>query len=75
MAINVLEQLGKRIVFLRKQRNLSQLDLATISEINRNYLSDLENGRRNPSVLVLAKISDALGISLSELFKGIDNFL
>ncbi len=75
MAINVLEQLGKRIVFLRKQRNLSQLELSIASDINRNYLSDLENGRRNPSVLVLAKISDALGVSMSELFKGIDNFL
>lgn len=75
MAINVLEQLGKRIVFLRKQRNLSQLELSIASDINRNYLSDLENGRRNPSVLFLAKISDALGVSMSELFKGIDNFL
>ena len=50
---------------------MSQLDLAIESEVNRNYLCDLEKGRRNPSILVLNKIAEALNIDLSTLFKGI----
>ena len=44
MKIN--EQLGMRISYLRKQRGLSQLDLSCEANINRNYLCDLEKGKR-----------------------------
>ena len=69
--MNILIQLGKRITYLRKKKKMSQLDLAVESEVNRNYLCDLEKGRRNPSILVLNKIAEALNIDLSTLFKGI----
>ena len=69
--MNILVQLGKRIRFLRKQKNWSQLDLALESNVNRNYISDLEKGRRNPTILVLEKIALALNIDLATLFKGI----
>ncbi len=64
-------ELGKRIQYLRSNRKMSQEDLALECEINKNYLSDLERGCRNPTVKVLAKIARGLGISLSELFKGV----
>lgn len=64
-------ELGKRIQYLRLNRKMSQEDLALECEINKNYLSDLERGCRNPTVKVLAKIARGLGISLSELFKGV----
>lgn len=66
------EQLGMRIKYLRNQLNWSQEDLALEANINKNYLSDLENGRRNPSLDILEKIAAALNISLSELFRGIE---
>ena len=69
--MNVKSQLGMRIVYLRKQKGWSQLDLAIEADVNRNYLSDLENGRRNPTVDVLEKIANALGVTLEFLFKGI----
>ena len=69
--MTVKTQLGMRIVYLRKQKGWSQLDLSIESGVNRNYLSDLENGRRNPTVDVLEKIANALGITLEFLFKGI----
>ncbi|MDY2575192.1 MAG: helix-turn-helix transcriptional regulator, partial [Bacilli bacterium] len=47
--MNIYVQLGKRIAFLRKKKKMSQLDLALDSGINKNYISDLERGRRNPS--------------------------
>lgn len=64
-------ELGKRIQYLRSNRKMSQEDLALECEINKNYLSDLERGCRNPTVKVLAKIARGLGVSLSELFKGV----
>lgn len=66
------KQLGMRIKFLRNQRKWSQEDLALESGINKNYICDLENGRRNPSLKVLEKICLAFGITLVELFKGIE---
>ena len=67
------EQLGMRIKYLRQKRKWSQEDLALSSNINRNYISDLENGRRNPSLEILERITIALGITLEELFKGIES--
>ena len=72
--MNVLTQLGMRIRYLRKVKGLSQLDLALEADVNKNYISDLERGRRNPSILVLEKISKALGVSLEILFQGIETF-
>ena len=69
--MNILIQLGKRIRYLRKEKKWSQLDLALESNVNRNYISDLEKGRRNPTILVLEKIAIALNIDLATLFKGI----
>lgn len=65
-------QLGMRIKFLRKQKKWSQEDLALNADINKNYISDLENGRRNPSLIILEKLAVALEISLEELFRGIE---
>ena len=67
------EQLGMRIKYLRQKRRWSQEDLALNSNINRNCISDLENGRRNPSLEILERITIALGITLEELFKGIES--
>ena len=66
------EQLGMRIRFLRQQLRWSQEDLALNANINKNYISDLENGRRNPSVDILERIAVAFGITLAELFKGVE---
>ena len=72
--MNILTQLGMRIRYLRKQKGMSQLDLSLEAEVNKNYISDLERGSRNPSLLVLERIAKALDIDLSTLFKGIQSF-
>ena len=67
------EQLGMRIKYLRQKLHWSQEDLALNANINKNYISDLENGRRNPSLEILERISNAFNITLEELFKGIES--
>lgn len=69
--IDILSQLGRRIAYIRKSKRISQLELSIDSDISKSYLSDLECGRRNPSVMVLSRICAALEITLEELFRGI----
>lgn len=66
------EQLGMRIKYLRNQLSWSQEDLALEANINKNYICDLENGRRNPSLDILERIASAFNMSLSDLFRGIE---
>ncbi len=71
--MRAVEQLGMRIRYLRKEKGWSQEDLALEANVNKNYICDLENGRRNPSLDILERIASALQITLSELFKGIES--
>lgn len=61
-------KIGQRIKELRKELQLSQEALAYKSEVDRTYMTDVENGRRNISVEVLEKIIKALNISFTEFF-------
>ena len=70
--MTVKKQLGMRVRYLRKRRGMSIEDLALECNINRNYLSDLERGTRNPSIEIISRVSVGLKVSLEELFRGID---
>lgn len=72
--MTVEKQLGMRIRYLRSQKKWSQEDLALEADINKNYISDLERGNRNPTLRVLERIALAFNITLEELLKGIDSF-
>ncbi len=69
--LDVNQQFGRRVRYLRQKQKISIEELAFRCNINSNYLSDLERGNRNPTLKVLNKISKGLGIDLSELLKGI----
>lgn len=69
----VLMELGSRIAFLRKSQGKSQLSLSLDAKVTKSYLSDVERGTRNPSVMVLNRVCLALGVSLEELFQGIES--
>ena len=71
--MNASQVLGKRIEYLRHQKGWSQLDLSLESEVNKNYICDLEKGRRNPSLEILERIANAFNISLEALFKGVQS--
>ena len=63
------KKLGENLRKLRLTKNMSQGDLATALSVDRAYISNIENGRMNPTLSTLEKISNALGISSSELLK------
>lgn len=67
--MNIQRKLGLAVVKLRKEKNFSQEKFAIEAGIDRRYMSDIENGRRNLSLDIIERISDKLEISISELFK------
>ena len=63
------KKLGENLRKWRLKKNMSQGDLATALSVDRAYISNIENGRMNPTLSTLEKIANALGISSSELLK------
>lgn len=58
---------GRNLNRIRKERGLTQEQLAERSGLSQQYLSGLERGRRNPTVVTLFEIASALGVSHVEL--------
>lgn len=61
------KSIGKRIKRFRMERKLSQEDLGELISLNPHYLSQIENGRRIPSVDTLVMIANALEVSADDL--------
>lgn len=60
--------LGGNVKALRLSHGFSQEELAFQAELDRTYISQIERGVGNPSVLVLLKISMVLGVDVADLF-------
>ncbi|WP_117211065.1 helix-turn-helix domain-containing protein [Allorhizocola rhizosphaerae] len=63
----MLEQLGERLRAQRLSRRFSLDALSTASGVSRSMISDIERGAKMPTVLVLARLATALGVTVSRL--------
>ena len=63
---------GSRLRQLREARNISMRTLATMSGLSANALSMIERGKTSPSVSTLYRISDALGVPITEFFSPVE---
>jgi len=61
------KKLGKNLKMLRLKRKLSQGELSKSLNVDRAYISNIENGRMNPTLSTLEKIAQALKVSIKEL--------
>jgi putative transcriptional regulator len=61
-------ELKNRIREVRKQRELKQVDLARIVGVFQSEISEIECGKRKPSIYIAKRIARALGVSLDDLF-------
>ncbi len=66
--MNIKEKFGKKINQLRVQKGFSIEHLANISNVDRNYISDIEKGKRNVSIEITEKIISALNTDFAEFF-------
>ena len=66
------KKLGNRIKELRKAIGLSQEKFALKIDMDRTYFATVESGKRNISLQNIEKIARGLGVSISELFEGLE---
>lgn len=64
--------LGRNVRREREAKQLTQEKLAERAGLDPTYISDIERGLRNPGIKNVAKLAKALGVTTSELCKGVD---
>jgi len=70
---NLLLGLGRKIREARAEVRISQEELSLRTGIHRNYIGGIERGERNPSVVTVAALAEALDLRLSELFAQLES--
>ncbi len=66
---NIKVRFGQRLRELRRERGLSQEELAFRAGLHRTYVSSVERGQRNVALINLEKLSRALEIDIGDLFR------
>jgi transcriptional regulator with XRE-family HTH domain len=61
-------QFGNRLRYLRKKKGWTQAEMADLLGLDRSYVGEIEQGKRNPCLLNLEIIANGLQISLPRLF-------
>ena len=59
---------GNRLRQIRLEKGVSQEALAAAAELHRTYVSSVERGQRNVSIVNIARLADALGVPIREFF-------
>ncbi len=67
-----LVKIGNRIRTIRKQKHVSQEELAHVAGFSRSYFTEVETGKRNISVLNLIRVAKTLGVDPGELLRSLD---
>ncbi len=65
----ITKKFGQRIKRLRLKLGITQEELSFRCNLHRNYVSDVERGRRNVSLIALEKFANGFGMSVSQLLK------
>lgn len=69
MAEDVRRPVGENVRSLRQKAGLSQAALSAMLEVDRSYLSGLELGQRNPTIVSLWHIAVKLDVPIRRLFE------
>lgn len=68
--MDIRQTVGRNLKQLRQAKGLSQEELAFASDLHRTYISGVERGVRNPTVVILKRLADALGAEPAQLLAG-----
>lgn len=64
---DIQERFGQRLRKLRTQKGVSQEKLAELADLHRTYVSGVERGERNISLVNIERLAKALGVSMADL--------
>lgn len=67
--MDLKQMIGARIKEIRTKKGITQEQLSERMEINPKYLSSIERGKENPTLNTLIRLSESLGVDLSEIFR------
>jgi transcriptional regulator with XRE-family HTH domain len=68
---DIRARFGARLHALRKKRGWTQIELGEYLGLDRGYVSDLERGKRNPTLVTLQFIAKGFGVTVSRLLSGL----
>lgn len=63
------KEFGKNLKRVRTLKGISQGKIARILAVNKAFISNIENGKTNPTLTTITKLAKAIGISVDEFFK------
>ncbi len=70
MSTDIRVRLGSRVRTLRRKRGWTQVEMAEALGIDRSYLSEIETGKKDPSLTILKTLADGFELTLSQLLSG-----
>ena len=63
------KKLGENLKRIRLDKDIKQVEIAKILKVDRSFISNIENGKTNPTLSTITSLAKALGVSTNELFK------
>ena len=65
----ISQKFGANMKKIREAKKMSQGDICRALEVDRAFISNLESGKRNPTLATIKRIADALDVSVDKLLK------
>lgn len=66
---NEAKKLGDNLKRIRTEKGLSQTDVANSLGVSRGFVSNIESGKRNPTLSTITRLANAVGVTPDELLK------
>lgn len=66
---NESKKLGENLKRIRTTKSMSQGDIARSLKVSRGFISNIENGKTNPTLATIAKLAKAIDVSIERLIK------
>ncbi|MFZ3012045.1 MAG: helix-turn-helix transcriptional regulator [Minisyncoccia bacterium] len=63
------KKLGENLKKIRTKKNITQTELAETLNVDKSFVSNIENGKNNPTLSTIANLAKALKVPVDELFK------
>lgn len=63
------KKLGENLKRIRMEKDITQGDIVRSLGMSRSFVSNIENGKTNPTLSTIAKLAKAIGVSIDELIK------